>query len=386
MLRALLLFCLAAGGAVSLLVVVNLAAVPRLSRVADRLRPDRWPSVSVVIPARNEEAGVEEAVRSHLGADYSGLEVVVVEDCSTDRTPQILAKLATTDARLRVVAGIDPPAGWLGKPHALHVGAGAARGELLLFADADIRYHPAALREAVAFLQAERLDFVTLVPRFEMEGFWENVLMPNIPLSFFLGPALLANLDSVRWFAAGGGAGNLVTRSAYAAAGGHAAIRESVVDDVRLAFLVKRAGFRCRVVRAEDRLSVRVYRGFREIWDGFAKNVAYIYSGWAGALLLALSPVTIVPAFLPTAVLAAAVFGAPIGPDEIRLAVAAFLMSIAARAPFAIALGHPLWTTLTNPLMVAVWIGITGRSLYWRMIRKEVRWRGRRYEATRATF
>jgi chlorobactene glucosyltransferase len=386
MLRELLLFSLATGGVVLVLVLVNLAAVPRLPRKAGKLRPPAWPSVSIVIPARNEEAAIEATVRSHLAAEYPDLEVLVVEDRSTDGTAEILTAMARIDRRLRVIPGCDPPAGWLGKPHALHVGATAARGELLLFADADVRYHPSGLREAVAFLQGEGLDFLALIPRFEMKGFWENVLMPNIPLTYFFGPGVLANLDRIRWFAAGGGAGNLVKRLAYDSAGGHAAIRDSVIDDVRLAMLVKRAGFRARAVRAEDRVTVRMYRGFREVWNGFAKNVAYVYSGWGGWLVFALSLVTILPALLPTAVLLAALFGAPIAPSDVRLAAIGFAMAIAARAPVAVALGHPFWTALTNPIMVTVWTGIIARSLYWRLVRKEVRWRGRRYDAGGATF
>lgn len=386
MLRGLLLFCLAAGGLVLVVLTINLIAIPRLSRPSRRAPPARWPRVSVVIPARNEERDIEGTVRDHLAADYPDFEVIVVDDCSTDRTAHILEGLAKADPRLRVLPGRDPPPGWLGKPHTLHLGSEAAQGALILFADADVRYHPQALREAVTLLEADHADFLAVLPSFEMQGFWENVLMPNIPLSYFFGPAFLANSDWARWIAAGGGAGNLIRRSTYIAVGGHAAIRGSVVDDVHLAFLVKEAGFRCRAVRAEDRVSVHMYRGFREIWDGFTKNVAYVFQGLLGALFLVLMLVSVVPGLLPTLVLGAALLGAPVGAVDARLAAAGFLASIAARVPVAIALRHPLWTTLTNPLMVAVWGGIIVRSMYWRFIRREVLWRGRSYDARRASF
>jgi chlorobactene glucosyltransferase len=386
MLRDLLLFSLAAGGFMIAMVVINLAVLPRISRAARFGSPSRWPPVSVVIPARNEERAVEDTVRAHLNADYPSVEVIVVDDRSTDRTPEILAALAGSDARLRVVAGQDPPAGWLGKPHALHLGSQAASGELLLFADADVRYHPEALREAVISMEQRRLDFLALLPDFEMRGFWENVLMPNIPLTYFFGPAVLANSDRFRWIAAGGGAGNLVRRSVYHAVGGHSSLKGSVIDDVRLALVVKSAGFRCRAFRAEDRISVRMYRGFREVWDGFTKNVAYAFRSLFGALVLLLMIVTMVPALLPAVVLALAVAGVPIGAVEAKLAGAGLLASVVARVPVAVALRHPLWTTLTNPLMVAVWGGIILRSAYWRFIRKEVRWRGRRYDARGASL
>lgn len=385
MVHALLLFSLAAGAAVTVLLAVNLGAMPRLS-LAARPPPARWLSVSVVIPARDEERDLEAAVRSHLAQDYPDLEVIVVDDRSTDATPRILERLAGEDARLRVVSGSDPPPDWLGKPHALHLGAAQARGDLLLFADADVLYDRRTLRESVTLLEVERLDFLCLLPRFVMRGFWENVLLPNILLSYFFGPAILANSDWFRWFAAGGGAGNLVRRDGYDAIGGHAAIRCSVIDDVRLAFRAKQAGLRCRAVRAEDRISVRMYHGFREVCDGFTKNVAYLYQGWIGVLVLLLSLASIVPAVLPTAVLLAAVLGAPVSSADVGLSALGFAMAIVARGAMALALREPLWAAVTNPLMVAVWTGIIGRSLYWKLVRKEVRWRGRRYDAARASF
>ena len=386
MLRTLLLFCVAGGGAVILLVLFNLAVYPRLSRAASLPSPARWPKVSVVIPARDEERAIEQAVRSQLAQDYPDFQVIVVDDRSSDGTPQILAELARSDARLRVIAGKEPPAGWLGKPHALHQGSEAARGELILFADADITYHPQTLREAVTLMEARSLDLVALLPTFEMRGFWENVLMPYVPLSYFFGPAILANSDRLRWLAAGAGSGNLVRRSAYDSAGGHAALRASVVDDVRLAVNVKQAGYRCWGVRAEDRLSVRVYRGFSEVWEGFTKNLAFVFKGTFGTLFLILTLLTAIPALLPALVLIAALLGAPIESADVKLAAIGVALAVLARLPVAIALRHPLWTTLTNPLMVAVWMGIIVRSLHRRLVRREVLWRGRRYDARGASF
>src|SRR5688572_4214289 len=244
---------------------INLAAFPRLSLVARRAAAaDSPPRVSVVIPARNEEAGVESAVRSHLAQDYPELEVIVVDDRSADRTPEILRRLAAEDPRLTVVAGIEPPAGWLGKPHALFLGARAATGEILLFADADVRYQKRALREGVAVLGDRRLDLLAFFPRFENRGFWENVLMPFLSIAVFLGFGFLALSRRIP-LAMGAGAGNLVRRRAYEAVGGHGAIRNSVVDDVRLAVTLKRAGFRVGAFRAEERVAVRMYRRLRPL-------------------------------------------------------------------------------------------------------------------------
>lgn len=364
---------------------LNVRATPRLSRPV-RPDPARWPRISIVIPARDEERGIEAAVRSHLQQDYPDFEVVVVDDRSTDATRPVLEELARADPRLRVVAGAEPPAGWLGKPHALHQGAEASSGELLLFADADVRYSPATLREAVRLLEADRLDFVSLFPAFEMRGFWENALMPYIPVTYFFGLGFLANSDRHPWIAAGGGAGNLVRRQAYAAAGGHAAMRDSVIDDIRLAMAVKRRGYRCRIVLADDRVRVRMYRGFREIWDGFTKNVAFVFAGGFGLVFLVGTALLLTAALAPVAALAGFALGLPIPPGDVRLAAAALLLTLLLRSLLARLFAWPQWAVPTQPLMACVWCGLIVRSLYWRYVRREVRWRGRRYSAERARF
>lgn len=366
---------------------LNVRSMPRLSRPR-RPDPARWPSVSIVVPARNEERGVEAGVRSQLAQDYPGPppEVLVVDDRSTDATRAIVEGVAREQPRLRVLAGGEPPPGWLGKPHALHQGAAAASGELLLFADADVVYAPQALADAVRLLEADRLDFLSLFPWLEMRGFWENVLMPNIPISFFFGLGFLANSDRHRWMAAGGGAGNLVRRPAYDAAGGHAAIRDSVIDDIRLAMAVKRAGFRCRIAAADDHLRIRMYRGFREVWNGFTKNVAFVFAGGFGIVFLLGTVLMLFASLAPVAALAARALGAPVPPVDVALAAASLFLTILLRALLARRLRYPPWAAWTHPLMSTVWGGLIVRSLYWRFVRRELRWRGRRYDAQRAGF
>ena len=169
-------------------------------------------------------------MRSQLAQDYADFEVIVVDDRSTDSTPEILAGLARESPRLTVVSCGEPPEGWIGKPHALWEGVRAARGELLLFVDADVRYDSRTLSEAVSFFLANRADFLAFLPGFEGRGFWENVLMPNLPFIFYCGPAFLANHDAVPSIAVGGGSGHFVRRSTYEALGRHEALKTSVVD------------------------------------------------------------------------------------------------------------------------------------------------------------
>ncbi|MDQ5871735.1 MAG: glycosyltransferase family 2 protein [Acidobacteriota bacterium] len=383
MLRALLVAGVVTAVLGAIVLPINLAAFPRLSRTAKGRPVGILPRVSIVIPARNEEEDVESAVRSHLAQDYPDFQVIVVDDRSTDRTPGILDALAREDARLTVIAGRDPPAGWLGKPHALYLGARAAGGELLLFADADVRYDPRALREAVTVLEDRRLDLLAFFPRFENRGFWENVLLPFLAIAVFLGFGFLALSRRIP-LAMGAGAGNLVRRRAYDAVGGHSAIRGSVVDDVRLAVVVKRAGGRVAAFRAEDRVAVRMYQGFREVWNGFTKNVAWAYSGIGGAILFGLTFLLLAVAVAPAVVLAGAAAGAAIPASDVRLAAVLFVSTVLLRGVLAATLGDPIWPAATHPIMAAVWAGLIARSLFHRFIRRRLTWRGRDFDARSA--
>ena len=385
MLHALLAASAALGAVCLVLFAINAGTLPRLSRTP-RSSGQALPRVSVVIPARNEARDIEAAVRSHLGQDYPDLEVIVVDDRSTDATPEVLARLAAADARLRVVRGVEPPPGWMGKPHALFQGVALAGSDLVLLADADVRYEPSALREAVEFLASRRLDLITFFPRVEMNGFWENVLMPYLAAAYMYGPAFVINSDVQKRFAAGGGSGMLVRRDALEAAGGYEALRESVIDDIGLAIRVRRSGGRCRMVLADDRVRIRMYRGFREVVDGFTKNIAYVFEGWTGAFLALSTVFSWVAWTLPLVVLVAALAGAPVPAVDTALAAIALALAVVARIALALFLGYPLWPAATHPLLATVWMGITARSFSWRFFRRRVLWRGRHYDAARARF
>jgi chlorobactene glucosyltransferase len=366
-----------------LFLAANLAGIRRLERAPS---PREHPKVSVVIPARDEERSIAAAVQAHLAQSYGDLEVITVNDQSTDRTGEILASLSLLDPRLVVVEGGPPPPGWLGKPHALWEGAQRASAPLLLFADADVVYGPEALTRAVGELQHSHADLLCLIPAIETVGFWEGALMPYLLNALFLGPGFLANSDRFRKIAAGGGAGNLVRRAAYEQIGGHAAIRDSVIDDIHLALRVKGAGLRARVVRAEKDVSVRMYRGFAEVCDGFTKNVAYAFSGPFGLWFGIQSVVGIFLTVLPVVVLFAAALGASVSSSDVFWAGAGYGLFVLAQAALAIALGRSLWPSLTHPIMATVWAGILCRSFYHRIIRRRLTWRGRQFDARDARF
>jgi glycosyltransferase involved in cell wall biosynthesis len=349
-------------------------------RLIHRLRSSpplaREPLVSVIIPARNEERVIARTVRAFLAQSYSALELIVVNDRSTDGTGGILHSI--DDRRLIVVDGEEPPPGWLGKPWALHEGTLRARGELLLFVDADVIYAPETVRAAVARQQTGDAAVLSLLPHFEMRGFWENAVMPQLAVMVFsFLPMWLANRSRMPLLAVGGGPGNLLTREVYDAVGGHEALRDSVIDDVALSRLVRRKlRRRTEAVRADDFVSLRMYHGLGEIVDGFTKNLFFVFgrSYLTGILMIVAGVVFhILPYLL-------ALWGDP-------LAIATVVLITVTRLVLFASLRYSLLSAIfLHPVMLAVWIFITLRSMWYTGVLRRLSWRGRIYDARESRF
>jgi len=235
--------------------------------------PQPLPKVSVVIPARNEERNVEHALQSVLGLDYPGLEIMVVNDRSTDGTRDILEKLAKGDQRLTLLNIGSLPEGWLGKTHALHMGAQQAQGEFILFTDADIVFHPFALRKAMSHVQANQLDHLTILPEDTMPGFFLRVLSATFGIFMFIifQPWKAKNPRSRKYM--GIGAFNLIRTSVYKTIGGHEAIALRPDDDLKFGKLVKRNGYRQDVLNGKGMVAVEWYRSVPELIHGLMKNM-----------------------------------------------------------------------------------------------------------------
>ncbi|HEX8154846.1 MAG TPA: glycosyltransferase [Thermoanaerobaculia bacterium] len=349
--------------------IVNLLVVRRL-----RSGPREGPLVSILIPARDEERTIGRTVRAFLAQTYANLEVIVVNDRSTDTTGALLA--AIDDPRLSVVDGEESPEGWLGKPWALHQASRRARGELLLFVDADVIYEPEAVAAAVAYFRGRDVGLLALFPRFEMEGVGELSVLPMLALSAFsVLPLWLSNRTRIALLAVGGGTGNLMKRADYESAGGHEALRAAVIDDVGMARLMRRAGHRTEAVRADALVRVRMYHGLRESVDGFTKNSFAMFGNVPTALFFTLAMVVL---HLAPYLLAAT--GDAIG-------IATVIAIILTRVVLFAALGYPLWAALLlHPVMIAIWTWILLRSTWFSGVRRRVTWRGRTYDASRTRF
>ncbi len=231
------------------------------------------PVVSVIVPARNEEACLGDCLRSlqeQNGIDY---EIIVVNDNSTDRTREI----ASSYGGLRVIDAPPLPAGWVGKNHAVHIGAQAAQGRWLLFTDADTIHRHRSLRHAVQEAEDYAVDLLSYSPKQEVHGLWERALMPVIfaELRRQYPPREVSRADSP--VAAANGQYLLIKREIYDAIGGHAAVRDSILEDVEIAKRVKEARYRIRFRYGRDALRTRMYRTFSQMWEGWTKNLALLF-------------------------------------------------------------------------------------------------------------
>jgi glycosyltransferase involved in cell wall biosynthesis len=242
------------------------------------------PKVSVIVSALNEAETISPALQSILSLEYPNLEVIAIDDRSTDATGSILDSMAKASPILHVLHISELPSGWLGKNHALHQGALLATGEYLLFTDADVMFESTAIGRAVNYCEKERADHLTLL--FDVVA--KTALLSMLVLSFsanFMArfkPWKVATSD-MHFLGAGGF--NLVRRNAYLKAGGHAAISMAVLDDMMLGKLIKSHGFRQRVLYGQAMVGVEWYRSTREMIRGLQKNAFAAFDFQIGQLL-----------------------------------------------------------------------------------------------------
>jgi chlorobactene glucosyltransferase len=259
---------------VAVLLLIALSNLWALRRLGNYALPTRWPRVSALVPARNEEANIGPCLRSLLAQEYPDFEVLVLDDHSDDATGRVLADLAAEEPRLHVIRGKPLPGGWFGKPWACEQLAQAATGDLLLFTDADTRHHPHMLRDAVAALSAENADLLTALPRQEVVSWSERLLVPIILWSVFAFlPLGLAHRLRLPALSAAIGQFMLFRRPAYRRIGGHAAVRENNVEDMALARRIKAHSLRWRLVDGRQRIRSRMYHNCAEVYNGFTRNL-----------------------------------------------------------------------------------------------------------------
>jgi glycosyltransferase involved in cell wall biosynthesis len=271
-----------------------------MPKVADISKPE-WdrkpatlkgnPRVSIIVPARNEEEHIGPALTRLLKLDYDNYEVIVVNDRSTDRTGEVVDRIASTPeviSRVKVIHVAELPSGWLGKVHAMWSAANQASGEWLLFTDADVLFRPDVLTRALAYAEAGPADHVVLFPRMIMHSPGERMMIAFFQTLFVFGHRPWKVADPKTKDHMGVGAFNLIRRRVYDAVGTYQALRFEVLDDMKLGKIVKNAGYAQRNVYGEDLISLRWAKGAMGMVDNLTKNFFAILSfQWWRVLLSA---------------------------------------------------------------------------------------------------
>jgi chlorobactene glucosyltransferase len=237
------------------------------------LTAEKPPLISVLVPARNEERNIRRCLLALSIQTYPNYELIVVDDRSDDETPEILAEITRSEPRLRILPGVELPAGWTGKPHALVQGAAAARGEWLCFIDADTFAEPGLLASAYQVATRYGADMFSILTEQEMFTFWERTILPLVFLGLSYGfPAQRVN-DPAKPDAISNGQFILIRRHVYEHVGGHTSVKDRVDEDKAIAQVVKRAGYRLLLADGRKVARTRMYTSLPEMWEGWTKSI-----------------------------------------------------------------------------------------------------------------
>lgn len=355
--------------------IVNLRvyrAPPRPDPAAAR------PELAVLVPARNEAANIGALLDSVLASEGVDVNVVVLDDGSTDETAQLVAARAAIDPRVRLVAGAPLPRGWIGKQHACWLLSQQTRRPLMVFVDADVRLGPDALARLAGFMNQRRLDLASGFPRQATVGLGEQLVIPQI-LVLLLGylPIPIARRSSAPGFAVACGQLIAVRRDAYLAAGGHHAIRGSMHDGLRLPRAIRAAGGRTDICDVTDIASCRMYRTWPEVWTGFLKNAR---EGMATPVGLPVWTLLLGGGHIAPFVLAPLALLAGDG-RALVLALAALALVSAARAALAVRMRQSPLSVLLHPVGVTLVLVIQWTAFVQGLRGRRAVWRGRVYDA-----
>jgi chlorobactene glucosyltransferase len=327
-------------------------------------------------------------VEALLAQTYPNFEIIVLDDRSTDSTPEILSRLSASDSRIKIIDGSDLPLGWAGKPFALTQAAAAAHGEWLCFVDADTFVTPDALAAVYVKVLETQADLFTIMTHQIMGTFWERTVLPLVMLALSVGFSPSKVNDPERKDAIANGQFIFIKRSVYEAVGGHEAIKSSIVEDKDLAVLVKGKGYRLIVADGREVASTRMYTSLAEMWEGWTKNIylglrddhELLLLGVFGAFL-AFTAALLLPAWVIWGVVLT-VAGSGLNGSVVlieAMALWAYLLFWRVRASQGI--GIPGWYALTLPLGAGVFAAMMVTSAWNVLSGKGVTWKGRTYSS-----
>lgn len=346
----------------TLISLVNL--ISRL-HLPDR-KPASFPKVSVLIPARNEEATLGLLLYSLEKQDYPDFEAIICDDHSTDNTEEILNWISGKDGRFNWFLGEELPEDWLGKNFACHQLAQKASGKYLIFLDADVELSPQAITKAVAFFQEKELSLLSVFPQQKMETFAERVTVPvmNWILQSLL-PMILVQKTKFSSLSAANGQLMMFDAENYRSNLWHSGVRNQNVEDIRLARMIKAEGFKIAVLLGNNDVFCRMYRNFGEAVIGFSRNI-HEYFGGRWAVMLAFWVITCLGPFIVFFVSGWTFFSL-------------FVLLVLANRLFISAANRQnvFWSVLLHPLQMISFTAIVFHHIF-RRIKKETEWKGRK--------
>ena len=368
--------------------------------------PSNPPLISVCIPARNEERNIRACVEAVLAQDYPNIEVIVLDDRSSDATPEILRKLTLeSDSSLhsqgvlsrqtreqapvlQIISGSDLPKGWAGKPHALFQASAVARGDWLCFVDADTFLSPTTLSSCYAKALETKADMFTIMTFQVLGSFWEKTIMPLVMTALSAGFSPRKVNDPKRKDAIANGQFILIKRSVYTAIGGHESVKDNIVEDKAISEQVKWNGYRLIVADGMKVVRTRMYTSLPEIWEGWTKNIylglrdqpSLIVLGVFGAFLT-----LIVSIFLPAWPFIGLYWylnhGGWMAIAVIVESLLLWFYLLYARIQIATKMEISPWYALTTSLGAAVFGAMMFTSMWKVISRKGVTWKGRVYSS-----
>ncbi len=360
----------------SVLLIIELSNYFILRRMSRYSRAKGGPSISVLIPARNEESNIGPCVQSVLSQDYPSFEVIVLDDGSSDGTHRILSDIARTDGRLRIVRGEPLPAGWLGKNWACHQLSQMASGELLLFVDADTRLKPDGLCSTAGAMQDTKADHLSALPAEEVVSWGERFIVPVMHWSIFcFVPLVLAYVFRIPALSTSNGQFMCFTRTAYDKFGGHAAVRNSVVEDKAISRLVTQKRLKWRLLDGTGIVSCRMYRSSREASQGMIKNL-FPFFGYNVPLFVFVWVWLVVVFWQPIVALILLALGIVQLDANIVFGFVAIGMSLLVWGIFYRRFRFPLYLTVLYPVTQIVISSVAMASMM-RSLRGTTSWKGR---------
>jgi len=341
------------------------------------------PKVSVLIPARNEEKSIEKCVTSLINQDYENLEIIVLNDNSSDKTSKILSKIKSD--KIKVMEGKPLPEGWLGKSWACHQLSEMAEGDFLLFTDADTEYRPVTISCAVNAMIKEKTDLISAVNHNQVKTLGEKITVPFVTYSIFTILPLVVGylLKRSQAFVSGNGKFMLFRKDFYKKIGGHQAIKEHIVEDVALARITKKHNGKWRMFDATNLITSRMYYDFSEALEGFTKNYFSLFDYrilltifiWIWMGIITFQPLVIMFSSLITAN-----YGSSFVYSLISVVITIFMWLL-----LAIKFRYPLHIFLFYPLAIAMAIFIGFRSMILTMTNRAL-WKGRRLKSARVRW